>query len=570
MKRRGSGIVARLAILGLLAYGCDAFSNHEAGASDGMGLRGGEAGGAGSGDGSGGDGPGGDGAGGGGGVGGEGGAGGVEAPFCEPGTVEACYTGPEGTEGVGICRAGQRECLPDGLGFSKCLGEQIPIATACGPDDCHDACILPVCGNGTVEPGEECDEGHATCTSDCRRVGVRQVAVGWSHSCALLWSGKVKCWGNNESGQLGLGDVRTRGANPWGMGANLPAIDLGTGRTAEAISTKGFHTCALLDDASVKCWGYNRGMLGIADDVHRGIEPGQMGDNLPSVDLGTGRTAKAIATSIRETCAILDDDSLRCWTGERPGAPKFYTVDLGSGKSAKAVQVGDEHTCAILNDDSVKCWGNNYAGQLGLEDTRIRSNFPGDMGDNLPAVALGTGRTAKSIAVGNDFTCAILDDDGLKCWGSNHVGQLGLGIMDISVGGEAGDMGDNLPAVELGTGRTAKAISANHTYACALLDDDSLKCWGKNEHGVLGFGGVLWYGMNPGDMGDNLPTVDLGLGRSAKGVAAGVGHTCAVLDDHGVKCWGRNDSGQLGYGDTLGRGSEPGQMGDALPYVELF
>ena len=99
------------------------------------------------------------------------------------------------------------------------------------------------------------------------------------------------------------------------------------------------------------------------------------------------------------------------------------------------------------------------------------------MGDSLPTVALGTGRTAVAITAGNYHTCALLDDGSVKCWGYNDYGQLGLGdTADRGVG--AGEMGDSLPAVALGTGRTAVAITSGSYHTCALLDDASVKCWG--------------------------------------------------------------------------------------------
>ena len=115
----------------------------------------------------------------------------------------------------------------------------------------------------------------------------------------------MKCWGYNGDGELGLGDTTSRGDGwPGEMGDNLPAVDLGTGRTATAIAAGGNHTCALLDDATVKCWGFNGyGQLGLGDTVARGDEVGAMGDSLPAVDLGTGRTAVAIAAGSNHTCA---------------------------------------------------------------------------------------------------------------------------------------------------------------------------------------------------------------------------------------------------------------------------
>ena len=106
--------------------------------------------------------------------------------------------------------------------------------------------------------------------------------------------------------------------------------------------------------------------------------------------------------------------------------------------------------CAHLDDKSVKCWGNNWDGQLGVGDTNHRGDGPGEMGDNLPAVDLGTGRTATAISMGDGYTCALLDDNSVKCWGYNYYGQLGVGDTN-NRGDGPNEMGDNLPAVDLGS-----------------------------------------------------------------------------------------------------------------------
>jgi len=355
---------------------------------------------------------------------------------------------------------------------------------------------------------------------------VAPISLCGGYACAFLDDKSLKCWGYNGGGQLGLGDINNRGDAPGEMGDNLPAVDLGTGRTATAIFCKYSQTCALLDDKSVKCWGNNyNGQLGLGDTNNRGDAPGEMGDNLPAVDLGTGRTATAI----------------------------FCTYS---------------HACALLDNKSVKCWGSNYNGQLGLGDTNNRGDAPGEMGDNLPAVDLGTGRTATAISIGGSHACALLDNKSVKCWGSNYNGQLGLG--DTNYRGDApGEMGDNLPAVDLGTGRTATAISTGGSHTCALLDDKSVKCWGYNYNGELGLGDTNNRGDAPGEMGDNLPAVDLGTGRMATAILNDGSRTCALLDNKSVKCWGYNYSGQLGLGDTNNRGDAPGEMGDYLPAVDL-
>jgi alpha-tubulin suppressor-like RCC1 family protein len=311
------------------------------------------------------------------------------------------------------------------------------------------------------------------------------------------------------------------------MGANLPIVDLGPLRTAKALAAGFGHTCALLDNNTVKCWGFNgTGQLGQGDTTIRGKNPADMGANLPAIDLGSERTAKAITA-------------------------------------------GYAHTCALLDDNTVKCWGFNGHGQLGRGDTSSRGDNPGEMGANLPPVDLGPGRTAKAIAAMGDRTCALLDNNAVKCWGSNGLGQLGLGDA-VNRGDDPDEMGANLPPVDLGGGRTAKAITGGSIgHTCALLDNNTVKCWGLNDSGQLGLGDVKNRGSGPVDMGVNLPAIDLGSGRTATALTAGSSHTCAVLDDATLKCWGDNSEGQLGRGDVQDRGDGAAEMGDMLPAIVL-
>jgi hypothetical protein len=136
-------------------------------------------------------------------------------------------------------------------------------------------------------------------------------------------------------------------------------------------------------------------------------------------------------------------------------------------------------------------------------------------------------------------------------------------------GDQAGEMGDALPRVDLGTGRTAVAIDAGGGTSCAVLDDGSTKCWGANFNGQLGQGDTSSRGDGPGEMGDALPAIALGTGRSAADVSVGIFHVCAVLDDDTVRCWGGGSSGHLGLDETANRGDQPGEMGDALPRVRF-
>jgi alpha-tubulin suppressor-like RCC1 family protein len=368
------------------------------------------------------------------------------------------------------------------------------------------------------------------------------------------------------------------------MGDNLAPVDLGTGKTATDIAT-GRSTCALLNDGTVRCWGGNsNGSLGIGTEDSVGRDPGEMGDNLAAVDLGTGKTATALFGKEMHFCALLNDNTVKCWgdnhsgqlgqghansLGDDPGemGDNLAAVDLGTGKTATTMAIAEADTCALLNDGTVKCWGSNGSGELGQGHARSVGDDSGEMGDNLAAVDLGTGKTATAITGGTAFFCALLNDGTVKCWGRNTGGRLGQGHTN-RIGDQDGEMGDNLAAVDLGTGKTATAIAAGSGYVCAILNDGTLRCWGENDLGQLGQGHANFLGDDPGEMGDNLAAVDLGTGKTATAISAGYSHICALLNDSSVKCWGYGASGRLGYpagvvGDGLG------EMGDNLPTVDL-
>jgi alpha-tubulin suppressor-like RCC1 family protein len=353
------------------------------------------------------------------------------------------------------------------------------------------------------------------------------------------------------------------------MGDNL-VVDLGTGRTAKAIAAGSDHTCAiLLDNASIKCWGYNAsGQLGLGDRNNRGDGSNPMGDSLPSVDLGSGRTAKAIAAGGNHTCAILDNSSVMCWgendqgqlgLGNTTDSLSASAVNMGSGITVKSIAAGGNHTCAILdNSSAVMCWGENDQGQLGLG---TNTDSP-----NPSAVYMGSGITAKAITTGTEHTCALLDDDSVKCWGRGDEGQLGSGKTNDIISPPSA-------SIVLGTNIDATAIASGKFHTCAILDNSSIKCWGYNASGQLGIGGTNNRGGGDADgisdMGDILPTVDLGTGRTARGIIAGDNHTCAILDNASIKCWGSNISGELGIGEPGNRGDNSSEMGDNLPVISL-
>ena len=416
----------------------------------------------------------------------------------------------------------------------------------------------------------------------------RYLDAGELHTCVVLDGGELKCFGANTSGQIGSGGTVALGDAAGEMGDALIAVQLGTGRTVRAVSTGSLHTCALLDNGSVKCFGEgDNGRLGYGATTDIGRTTASMGDGLPAVDLGTGRSAKLLATGAAHTCAVLDNDAVKCWglnddgqlgvgdidargddAGEMGDALPAVSLGLAAGVRVVAITAGDAHTCVLLSSGAVQCWGAGANGRLGSGNENSRGDEAGEMGAMLPNVDLGAGRTAKAISVGAAHTCVIRDLNDVVCWGVGATGRLGTGAED-DIGDGAGEMGAALTAVPLGAGRTAVALSAGRLHTCVVLDNNTVKCWGGGTSGRLGTGDTMSRGDQPDELGDNLAAIALGTSRTARSVVTGVAHTCVVLDTWQLKCFGLGSSGRLGSGSISTLGDGANEMGDNLTSVHL-
>lgn len=415
------------------------------------------------------------------------------------------------------------------------------------------------------------------------------MASGGDNSCVIYSDGSMRCFGDAGYGQLGEGVTTDRGDSANEMGSNLAFINLGTGRTVKSVSIGSTHICAVLDNNNVKCWGRNnRGQLGYGDVNNRGDTANEMGDNLPNVSLGTGRTAKSVYAGVESTCAILDDNSVKCWgynnygqlgqgnvltKGDGAGemGDSLPVTTLGTGRYAVSIAMnGVSSTCALLDNNSVKCWGRANYGQLGYGNTTTRGDGANEMGDFLPVVNLGTGRTALQLVGGNVHYCALLDNNSVKCWGRGSSGQLGNGSSTINLGDAANEMGDLLAAIPLGTGLTPSKLYSNNLSNCVLFTDDSVKCWGINTTGALGQGNTTTRGDTANEMGDFLAFTPLGTGFTPASLSLGIYSGCAFSTTGKVKCWGRATNGNLGNASTTNhRGDAANEMGDFLSLVDL-
>jgi alpha-tubulin suppressor-like RCC1 family protein len=340
--------------------------------------------------------------------------------------------------------------------------------------------------------------------------GVLAISANGAHTCALLDSGGLKCWGYNEYGQLGNGTNSNR---------NTPVEVSGLTSGVNTVTAGGAHTCARLSDASVKCWGWNNsGQLG----------DGTTEDRSTPVDVNELTDAViALAGGNTHTCALLIDGSMMCWgsnwqgeLGDGTTTSRSTPVDVvGLTRPVTAMAAGTSHTCVLLSDGDINCWGDSRGGALGngLPDYRT---IPMDV------VSLADG--VADIAAGAFHTCALLANGGVKCWGSNS-GQLGDGTMEAR----------STPVDVIGLEGEATGITAGYAHTCAVLDG-GVKCWGYNFFGQLGDG--------TSENSRTTPVAVIGLADSVTAIAAAEGHTCALLSTGGVQCWGVNSNGQCGDG----------------------
>ena len=373
--------------------------------------------------------------------------------------------------------------------------------------------------------------------------GSSNVSVGGAHTCVILGTGAVRCWGLNyfpTGGQLGLGHTETIGDDE----TPVVDVDLG-GATATAISAGAYHTCALLTGGAVRCWGNNlNGQLGLGNNETIGD------DESPTTDVDLGVAAVAISAGRYHTCAVLRGGAVRCWgygfdgqlglddhenigDDERPTT----NVDLG-GATAVAVSAGAEHTCAILTGGVVRCWGETQAGRLVRGSSLSGAHTESPTSD----VDLG-GATAVAISASFYHTCVILTGGAVRCWGSGGYGQLGLGNNDI--------VDPPTMDVDLG-GASATAVSTGTWGTCVALADGAVRCWGWSYTGQLGLGTIDIVGD------DEVPTVDvdLGPGGYATTVTSGSDSSCALLIVGALRCWGENSFGALGLGHTEAIGDD--------------
>jgi alpha-tubulin suppressor-like RCC1 family protein len=395
---------------------------------------------------------------------------------------------------------------------------------------------------------------------------VTKIAISVLNTCVVDSFGGVYCWGSNyyeQSGISGGGNTNT---------IYSPVFHSSRLVTTDAIDVESLPSVmiALKIDGTLWGWGYGFGsvpynmnnwpttssskfalhsgggglilngdfsiplMVPQTNPASSTTTPVYLGDFCGSVSLcPAGRTLAhaTCSTSVRTIDCICNSGTYP--TSATACAP-IVSYDMPYTTS---MALGYYSTCACsASTGEIKCWGHGTAsaGSMGYGDQIFRGRSTDTMIAALPTVDLGLGSLAKVVVSGSKHVCAILFDNTVKCWGLNSHGQLGLGHTN-NIGDGPNEMGDNLPAVDLGLGRTAKQLSLSQLssgYTCAILDDDSVKCWGDGTWGTLGTGVQEKRGDQPNEMGASLLAVDLGPGQYC--IPNPIYLNRAMLTSHGI------------------------------------
>ncbi len=293
--------------------------------------------------------------------------------------------------------------------------------------------------------------------------GATELACGASHCCALASGGSVWCWGDNQFGE----------SNPASKSKQqVLAFQIGSLGQASAIGTGDHHTCAVVGQGTIRCWGLaSSGQLGDGNST--------LTDKIVDVDFAGSGYAMAVHGGGAFTCARTALAKAFCWgyngygqIGNGIGGTSqwAYKPAAVSGLSdVKALATGAEHACAVRNSGDVWCWGHASSGELG--------NGGGNSYYSQAVQAQGMAG-AKAITAGGTHSCAIGAGDSVWCWGGNGSGQAGLGKSALQIKNPT-QLAD-FDGVE---------IAAGSAHTCVRRADGSVWCWGANSLGQCGAGG---------------------------------------------------------------------------------
>ncbi len=422
----------------------------------------------------------------------------------------------------------------------SCVSEACAVASCgMGFGDCDtsaaNGCEQPLntvtyCGSCGTSCSWECAGG--SCSDPVRTV------AGYDHTCALLAGGTIRCWGANDSGQLGTGLTSgTPSLRPDSLVRRILApVGVGTLEGVTDVVSGIYFSCALVSAGQVLCWGADDvGQLGLRSIGTTSPYASVVGTSTPLTSVSS------LSAGLFHACASRTDGTVSCWGGNGRGQvgatvdPQPNPTTVAGLVDVVSVSVGGEVSCAIVSGGEVWCWGKNSTGQLGRGSSGPDSTTP------APVVAVsGPGNLAgvDEVSVGPDHVCARIGDE-VVCWGAGSHGELGNGTAS----------GSGRPTYVLDGGARLSgvtSISAGFNFSCAAVGG-GIQCWGRNNAGQLG----------DGTLNDRTTPVDvLREGgsplRSGGPLVHSMVHSCVQSAANPV-CWGLNAWGQLGNGGRMTR-----------------
>jgi alpha-tubulin suppressor-like RCC1 family protein len=418
------------------------------------------------------------------------------------------------------------------------------VLVACAQRDENPPASVPP-GGGKAD-GPSCTTTCDVACSDGACAVAMQVTTGGWHSCARLDDGSVWCWGSDWDGQLGLG---LAGLTPHtcGNGTSSTPCRLTPYRVqglppVTSVAAGRDYTCAILEDATVRCWGTNfDDVLGIGDrQIGRCDIAGVTEACLKTPDGNPGlNDVVSIAPGDDHTCALTGSGEVWCWGTNGygqlgyQGAYSNVPIQVPGLSGVTAIATGAHHSCALMSDTTVKCWGQNDHGEVGDGTASFWHYTPTDV------VGL-TG--ASQLALGERFSCALLLDGTVQCWGANTLGELGNGSFTSSL----------VPVPVQGL-TDATEVVAGEYRACARTQGE-VRCWGLGGDG-MGFEPTSSCPSSASYKCAPEPGVVAGL-TDVTQLALGNVDSCALGADGQVWCWGDNLVGSVGDG-TLQDATEP-------------
>lgn len=383
-------------------------------------------------------------------------------------------------------------------------------------------------------------------------VPLRSIAAGGNHSCAINVDNQLRCWGRDRYGATGRGET----------GYRLAPVKIQSDLKFSEISAGEYHSCGIVSDGRVACWGRDSYMsIGVPGDDEQPVPVilsdfdsavliesvdtrncvvnrdgttlcwgrdsyGTLGNGYDIGDADTpapvlgGETFTAISMGSYSTCAVTSNSRPACW-----GREGYLGADIGQHSSPQIldmhpdyrdIAVSGTHGCGLDEAGTVHCWGYGSQGQLGQGDQNHSRYAP----LSVPSTEIFV-----KVEASNSGTCALTVDGALYCWGNSPVD------------GVSG--GDSLTPTPVRPDLQFEWVDGSESHVCAISNGD-VYCWGEGDDGQLG------HGLRREE--DEPVQVD-GLPEGAIRVSVGLNHTCAIVGDGDVYCWGFGEFGTLGHGE---------------------